>query len=57
MNNEGDGLEIVAFHSKIPNVENAQGVVIPVEGNSYFQEIMETKKTVVIQDAQTDNRT
>ena len=56
LNREEGVLEIVAFHSNVPGEGSAQGVIIPVEGNSYFQEIDDQKKTVVIQDAQTDPR-
>ncbi|MEJ2510364.1 MAG: PAS domain S-box protein [Anaerolineales bacterium] len=57
LNKEGDSLEIIAFHTKLPEEENAKGVIIPLEGNSYFREVIDNKKTVVIQDAQSDPKT
>jgi PAS domain S-box-containing protein len=57
LSKEEDKLEFVAFHSNIPDEYNTTGVLIPVKGNTYFQELMEHKKIVVIQDAQSDPRT
>lgn len=57
LNKDGDSLEIVAFHTKLPQEENAMGVIIPLEGNPYLQEVLDQKKTVVIQDAQSDPKT
>jgi len=56
LNREENVLEIVAYYTNIPGDETAQGVIIPVEGNSYFQEIDDHKETIVIQNAQTDPR-
>jgi phosphoserine phosphatase RsbU/P len=50
-------LEIVAFHSINPEEVSALGMVLPFEGNVSSQEVIEKKKTVVIQDSQTDPRT
>jgi len=56
INKEKEVLEIVAFHSNLPEEENAQGTLIPINGNPYFQELDDHKKTIVIQDPQTDSR-
>jgi len=50
-------LEIVAFHAISPEEKSALGLVLPVEGNSSSMEVLEKKKTIVIQDAQSDPRT
>jgi len=50
-------LEIVAFHSTDPDEKSALGLLLPVEGNTSSMEVMRTKKTVFIQDAQSDSRT
>lgn len=50
-------LEIIAFHSPDPNEESALGMMLPVEGNTSSREVIEKKKTVFIQDAQSDPRT
>jgi len=52
-----ESLEIVAFHSINPKEVSALGIVLPFEGNPSSQEVIEKKKTVVIQDAQSDPRT
>lgn len=57
LNKEKDILEIIAFHTNIPGGELPKGVMIPVEGNSYLTEMMTNKRTIVIQNAQTDPRT
>jgi len=49
-------LEIVAFHAIDPAEKSALGMVLPFEGNPSSQEVIEKKKTVVIQDAQNDPR-
>jgi len=49
-------LEVVAFHSADPTEESALGIMLPLEGNLSSQEVIEKKKTVVIQDSQTDPR-
>jgi len=54
---DNQSLEIVAFHAIDPNEESALGMVLPFEGNSSSQDVIKNKKTVVIQDAQTDPRT
>jgi PAS domain S-box-containing protein len=56
VNNETGNFEIVAYHSNIPGEETAQGVLIPIQGNTYLKEMEDDKKTIVIQDAQTDPR-
>ncbi|HSG42748.1 MAG TPA: PAS domain S-box protein [Anaerolineales bacterium] len=50
-------LEIVAFQSAESNEQSALGMILPVEGNSSSMEVVRHKKTVVIQDAQSDERT
>ena len=50
------GLEIVAFHAIDPKEVSALGMVLPFEGNPSSQEVIEKRKTVVIQDAQNDPR-
>ena len=50
-------LEIAAFHAIDPAEKSALGMVLPFEGNPSSQEVIEKKKTVVIQDAQNDPRT
>ena len=50
-------LEIVAFHTIIPDEKSVLGLAIPVDGNSASMEVLEKKKTIVIQDAQSDPRT
>ena len=52
-----ESLKIVAFHAVNPEEESALGLVLPFEGNMSSQEVIEKKKTVVIQDAQNDPRT
>lgn len=52
-----ESLEIVAFHSINPSEVSALGMVLPFEGNQSSQEVIQKKKTVVIQDAQNDART
>ncbi len=54
LNPEQDGLEIVAFHSIDPEEESVLGVVLPLEGSTAIQGVLKTKKTIVIQDAQSD---
>jgi PAS domain S-box-containing protein len=50
-------LEIVAFHAVDPGEKSVKGIFLPVEGNTSSMEVIRHKKTVVIQDAQTDART
>src|SRR5690606_32286311 len=50
-------LEIVAFHAIDPQEPSALGLTLPFEGNTSSQEVIQKKKTVVIQDAQSDPRT
>jgi phosphoserine phosphatase RsbU/P len=50
-------LEIVAFHAVDPQEQSVKGMFLPVEGNTSAMEVIRTKKTVVIQDAQNDLRT
>ena len=50
-------IEIVAFHTVLPTEKSVLGMVLPLEGNAASREAMEMKKTIVIQDAQTDSRT
>jgi len=52
-----ESLEIVAFYAISPEEESALGLALPFEGNLSSQEVIEEKKTVVIQDAQHDPRT
>ncbi|MGB7877047.1 MAG: histidine kinase N-terminal 7TM domain-containing protein [Anaerolineales bacterium] len=51
-----ESLEIVAFHALDPAEKSALGMVLPFEGNPSSQEVIEKKKTVVVQDAQNDPR-
>jgi len=50
-------LKIVAFHAVDPNENSALGMLLPVEGNKSSMEVLEKKRTVFIQDAQSDPRT
>lgn len=50
-------LEIVAFQAANPQEPSALGLFLPVEGNTSSMEVIKNKKTVVIQDAQSDPRT
>lgn len=47
-------LEVVAFHTSVPEEKSALGIFLPYEGNTSSQEVINKKKTVVIQDAQND---
>lgn len=57
LNADKRSLEVVAFHAIAPEEKSALGMVLPFEGNPASQEVIEKKKTVVIQDAQSDPRT
>lgn len=50
-------LEIIAFHAADPNEKSVMGLLLPVEGNTSSMEVIRNKKTIVIQDAQSDPRT
>ncbi|HEY5729210.1 MAG TPA: PAS domain S-box protein [Anaerolineales bacterium] len=50
-------LEVVAFHAIDPDERSALGLILPVEGNTSSMEVIKHKKTIVIQDAQSDVRT
>jgi PAS domain S-box-containing protein len=50
-------LEIVAFHSPDPHEKSALGTLLPIDGNTSSKEVIDKKRTVVIQDAQSDPRT
>ena len=50
-------LEIIAFHAINPEEESALGLFLPVEGNTSSMEVIQSKKTIFIQDAQNDPRT
>lgn len=50
-------LEIVAFHAADPNEKSVIGLLLPVEGNTSSMEVIRNRKTIVIQDAQSDPRT
>ena len=50
-------LEIVAFHAVDPEEKSALGLFLPIEGNTSSMEVLQKKKTVFIQDAQSDPRT
>ena len=50
-------LKIVAFHAIDPNEESVLGILLPVEGNTSTMEVLEKKRTIFIQDAQSDPRT
>jgi phosphoserine phosphatase RsbU/P len=49
-------LEVVAFHSADDQEKSALGMVLPFEGNPSSQEVIRTKRTLVLQDAQSDPR-
>ena len=50
-------LEVVAFHSTDPQEKNATGMLLPYIGNKASQEVIDKKKTVVVQNSQEDSRT
>ncbi|HET9908976.1 MAG TPA: PAS domain S-box protein [Anaerolineales bacterium] len=50
-------LEIVAFHASDPQEKSVKGLFLPVEGNTSSMEVIRNKRTIVIQDAQSDTRT
>jgi sigma-B regulation protein RsbU (phosphoserine phosphatase) len=50
-------LKIVAFHAADAQEKSALGMMLPVEGNTSSLEVIGKRKTVVIQDAQSDPRT
>ncbi|TVQ24912.1 MAG: GAF domain-containing protein [Spirochaetaceae bacterium] len=49
-------LEVVAFHSPLPEEPSALGMVLPFAGNQSSQEVIRTRKPLVLQDAQNDPR-
>ena len=49
-------LKVVAFHAVDPQEPSALGIVLPFQGNTSSEEVIRTKKTVVIQDIQNDPR-
>lgn len=49
-------LEVVAFHSPFPEERTALGMVLPFAGNPSSQEVIRTRKPLVLQDAQNDPR-
>jgi serine phosphatase RsbU (regulator of sigma subunit)/anti-sigma regulatory factor (Ser/Thr protein kinase) len=57
LNAEHTHLEVTAFHAINPEEESALGLTLALKGNLASQEVIKAKKTVVIQDAQTDPRT
>jgi len=50
-------LEVLAYYSTTPDKESHQGEMIELEGNIDAQNLINTKRTVVIQEAQCDLRT
>ena len=50
-------LKIAAFYAVDPDEESALDMVLPFEGNSSSYDVIRNKKTIVVQDAQTDPRT
>ncbi len=52
-----ESLEVVAFHTTDPAEEEAKGMLLPFKGNSAFQEVIDQKSTLVVQDSQADPRT
>ena len=50
-------LEVVAFHSNDPREPSALGLELPYRGNRSSEQVIETRRTVVIQNAQNDPRT
>jgi sigma-B regulation protein RsbU (phosphoserine phosphatase) len=50
-------LEIVAFHAVDPQEKSVKGMLLPGVGNTSSTEVIRNKSTVVIQDAQNDQRT
>ncbi|HBG74875.1 MAG: hypothetical protein A2X25_07755 [Chloroflexi bacterium GWB2_49_20] len=52
-----ESLEIVAFHSADSEEKSALGMILLLVGNSATQEVIENKKTVVVQNLQKDDGT
>jgi GAF domain-containing protein len=52
LNADGQSLTVVAEHFDESASASALGVVIPVEGNSLTQQVLETRQPIVVQDAQ-----
>jgi PAS domain S-box-containing protein len=51
-----ESLEVVAFHSAEPDEPTALGMVLPLAGNIASLEVIEKKRTIVIQNSQDDPR-
>jgi serine phosphatase RsbU (regulator of sigma subunit)/anti-sigma regulatory factor (Ser/Thr protein kinase) len=57
LSDDQKSLEIVAFHSILPDEKSALGIRLAVEPSSHTRQVIDCKKTLVIQDAQHDRRT
>jgi phosphoserine phosphatase RsbU/P len=53
---EKQHLKVAAFHAVDPQEPSALGMILPFQGNTSSEEVIRTKKTVVIQDVQNDPR-
>lgn len=51
-----ESIKVVAFHSEIPDEESILEMLLPLEGNIAFQEVIREKKAMGIQDSLTDPR-
>ncbi len=49
-------MEVVAFHTPFVEERSALGLILPFEGNPSSQEVIRTRKPLVLQDAQNDPR-
>jgi len=54
LTSDHENLTVVADYSADPDAPSAVGVIIPLAGNASTQHVLETKRPVVIEDAQTD---
>ena len=57
LNEEKTILEVLAFHSIYKSDTSARGILLHLDGSTETQNMIKTKKTVIIQDVQTDPRT
>lgn len=51
-----NGLEIVAFHAINPEESDIVGMILPFESNQSSRDVIEKRKTIVLQDVQNDPR-
>jgi PAS domain S-box-containing protein len=54
LNSEGTSLTVIAEYSSDPGATSSAGVVIPVTGNPSSERVVETRRSLVIPEAQTD---